>query len=752
MPRSSFKVKVAYIVFFASILVVVIGAQLVIQYGLDQQNDDAKNISFAARQIMISQRISKLALYIERAELAGNASVRSMHLDTLKELSEQWKHEYYSLIIGAGSGRNTPRIDAMLRENALRLDTILVACNAMIQNPYSLTISNSIKKIAAMELPFLLKMEEVVRAYKDEAEQKLSSIKRIEIILATVTLAILGCEFFFIFFPLIRQQYNDNKKLKHITEELTVSNQKLAESEKKFRLISENATDLISLTTLDGQYLYVSPSAKSFCGYEPHELLNINRLSLIHPDDLKIMAKQHGLRDRLLNGESVMNLEVRFKHKEGHYIWVETNVQPLAGDDQEINTLQTISRNITQRKETEAALEAAKEKAEKATQAKSEFLSSMTHEIRTPLNGVIGFVDLLKGTQLDEMQKQYISIISQSANGLLDVINDILDFSKIEAGKLTLAPEKINLHELGKQVTDMVSFQAKIKDLNLKFSISSEVHSFIWADAIRLRQVLINLMGNAIKFTEQGEVKLTIAPLSSIENATQRLRFTVSDTGIGIKPENQEKIFQAFSQEDASITKKFGGTGLGLTISNTLLALMGSYLQLSSNPVQGSNFYFDISFKLMDHHHLTTQQSAETMNSSTVTNQKMRILIAEDNDVNMMLLKIMLENIFPDVELIEASNGKIAVEQFHKNKHQLNLVFMDIQMPEMNGYHAATQIRKTPDDRHIPIIALTAGTVKGEKERCLEAGMDDYVSKPIIQDSLKAVLNKWLIHKSGMEH
>ncbi|MEI7979588.1 MAG: ATP-binding protein [Bacteroidota bacterium] len=385
--------------------------------------------------------------------------------------------------------------------------------------------------------------------------------------------------------------------------------------------------------------------------------------------------------------------------------------------------------------------EQARHEADLANNYKTEFLANMSHEIRTPLNGVIGFSDLLIQTELNANQNEYIKIINSSAKSLLEIVNNILDFSKIETGKIEIENEIINLKELETQVIDIVKFQIEQKNLKLEISNSADIPNFILGDSLRLKQILINLLGNAIKFTNKGKIEFKIESINIFENNKQTLRFSIIDTGIGIDFKNQQKIFEAFTQEDSTTTRKFGGTGLGLPISNKILNLMNSNLHLESIYGKGSNFYFDVTFDVIKI--IPTEVKDESLfNSNSLFIKKPLILIVDDNSINIFLTKILIKNIISDAEIIEAENGFIALDLFRGNI--FNLIIMDILMPAINGYDTAKKIRLQETNNRVPIIGLTAGVMKQEREKCLEAGMDDYLSNPIDKEVLEKILLKFL--------
>jgi PAS domain S-box-containing protein len=530
--------------------------------------------------------------------------------------------------------------------------------------------------------------------------------------------------------------------------ERNLSQNILQESEEKFRLLANNIPGTVYLSKYDefSSKIYINDEIEILTGYKKSDFIdnNLSFLSLIHEEDKGRVLYEQKL--ALLNKQQ-FHSTYKINHKNGTVRWVEEFGDAIR-KDKEIEYIGGIYIDITQKKQNEKAI-IEKEFAEAANRAKSEFLANMSHEIRTPLNGIIGFTHLLMNTNLESNQKQYMDNVNNSANSLMEVINDVLDFSKIEAGKLDLDIEKIDLLQLVNQIIDLIRFQSNKKQIDLFFNISQNIPEYIFADSVRLKQIILNLLSNAVKFTNKGSVTLNINLIKSINKNENLIRFSVKDTGVGIQETNQEKIFNAFSQEDNSTTRKFGGTGLGLTISNKLLELMNSKLELKSEIEIGSEFYFDIQLKTSNenieekNYEILSDENSKIDKKFIKPNQQNhKVLIVEDNKINMLLAKALIKQIIPNLSIFEVYNGQEAL-----NKIELinpDLILMDIQMPIMNGYEATTEIRKIKKFKEIPIIALTAGIVVGEKNRCLEAGMNDYVSKPIIKENLEEVISKWL--------
>jgi len=504
----------------------------------------------------------------------------------------------------------------------------------------------------------------------------------------------------------------------------------IKDSEAHFRSLIENISDIICIMKKDGSIVYESPSVERILGYKPREILGKNFFDFIHPGDLKRIKNNFC---KILRIPGIARpVEFRYQHKNGSWRIFRVIFNNLI-DHPAVAGLVVNFHDITELKRIEA-LRREKIVAEKANRAKSEFLANMSHEIRTPMNAILGLSELVLKTDLTEKQADYLCKMNDSAHILLGIINNILDFSKIEAGKLELEYTAFRLPVLLDNILDMFAETAAEKGLKLIGLIDDDVPCSLVGDPIRLGQVLINLTGNAVKFTAAGEIRIRISAVET--GITQvKLMFSVKDTGIGIKSDLMDRLFLPFMQADSSTTRKYGGTGLGLTISERLLNIMGGKLMVESKPKGGATFFFELRFDLDPD--IDTQSEA-AISTDHVAGSK--VLLAEDNAINQQVATEILESKGVDVCLV--GNGKKAVKAVEETA--FDAVLMDIQMPEMDGIDATRIIRKDIDSDHLPIIAMTAHAMKGDRKKCLDAGMNDYVAKPIDSKELLVKLAKWI--------
>ena len=432
---------------------------------------------------------------------------------------------------------------------------------------------------------------------------------------------------------------------------------------------------------------------------------------------------------------SIAELEVSYKN--------EALIDDLTKAGNNLESLNDdLKGEIEHGRQIELELKKAKEKAEKMSQAKGEFLANMSHEIRTPMNGVIGTLQLLEDTNLSEEQKEFVDIAHKSADALLAILNDILDLSKIEAGKLNFESIAFDIRQIVNDIVILHSLKAEQQGVVLVQQVDDSFPEFLMGDPMRLRQVIVNLVSNALKFTKQGEVKISIEVVAKDADSVE-LKITVSDTGIGIPEGAQETLFNAFTQADGSTTRKYGGTGLGLAIVSQLVEMMGGSLGMDSVEGEGSSFWFTVNLKNTE---VIPAAVAIAVNSNENLQLNAKVLLVEDNPINQMVAQKMLEKI--GARTVVANNGIEALRWL--DQQAFDLVLMDCQMPEMDGFDATREIRrleiKTLEQKRLPVIAMTANVMSGDRERCLEVGMDDYIGKPVQQDQLATVLRKWLLN------
>ncbi len=462
-------------------------------------------------------------------------------------------------------------------------------------------------------------------------------------------------------------------------------------------------------------------------------------LHIIHPEDRQLVADR--IREALELGHTY-SIDHRILCPDGSVRYVHGQAEVSSGEDGQAVEIFGTVQDITERKRIDQELILAKQAADDANRTKSDFLANMSHEIRTPMNAIIGMTHLCLKTELGDKQRDYIEKVHHSAKTLLGIINDILDFSKIEANRLTLESKDFDLRTIMMNMDSLVGHLAREKGLRFDTFIHADVPDFLLGDELRLGQVLLNLAGNAVKFTQEGAVTISVN-LKSAEEHVVELEFSVNDTGIGLSDEQIQRLFHPFTQADASTTRQYGGTGLGLAISKQLVGIMGGGIWVESVPGMGSAFRFTARFGRGKAFAASATASHDELAAAHARLAGANILLAEDNPFNQQVAAELLEEVGARVTL--ANNGREALALLFKE--HFDIVLMDVQMPEMDGYEATRQIRATSRLAGQKVIAMTANALAEDRERCLASGMDDFITKPIDPDLMVLVLAKWMPEK-----
>ncbi len=511
--------------------------------------------------------------------------------------------------------------------------------------------------------------------------------------------------------------------------------EQLRESEARYRMLTDRMTDIIIRYDTQGMIEFASPSVREM-GYEPDDLVGRSLAELTHPADrprTKELQTEVGLGRTLAPHERD---EIRARRANGEWIWLQGNPSPIFDDDGKVIGAVTVLRDVTARREIEDALRHKQQEAEAAVTAKSDFLANMTHELRTPLNAIIGFSGLLQQSSgLTKPDSRKVDLIKDASEALLSIVNDVLDYSKLEAGAIELDHHPFDPKQVADAAVALLAGQASARGLTLSVE-GQGLDGALLGDGARLRQVLLNFLSNAIKFTRRGDIRLVVT--QTAEGDRRRLRMEVHDRGIGVAQDQIEAIFGRFTQADASVSRQYGGTGLGLAICKRIIDALDGQIGAASAQGEGSTFWFEILLPV------AAEAAAEATGGGAPArlDQTLRLLVVDDNAVNRELITTLLAPFALEIETAE--DGVEAVEAVSRSG--FDMILMDVQMPHMDGLTATRRIRAdaaAKGGRRIPIIAMTANVLPEQVARCLEAGMDDHLGKPINPHGLLETLDRW---------
>ncbi|MFC5623184.1 PAS domain-containing hybrid sensor histidine kinase/response regulator [Algoriphagus winogradskyi] len=512
-------------------------------------------------------------------------------------------------------------------------------------------------------------------------------------------------------------------------EILAKTREELLQSEEKYRTLVEESTEIIFSLSDTLEIYYISPNVKQFLGYDADEVIGTSLLDYLNPEDLDVFQSFGGEISDFL--DSNQYLEFRIKHKNGTFRVFSSNGRMVPEKREKKPFYTGIARDVTELKQTQKDLFHAKERAEKASLVKSQFLSMISHEIRTPMNAVIGLTHLLMDENHREDQLENLKTLKFSAESLMSLINDLLDFSKIDAGKIDLEQSRFDLRVLVNRVVHSYRYQAKEKALQIRADIDDEIPELLIGDSVRISQIINNLLSNAVKFTDSGHVR-TVLKLVKANPDTCEIKFSVEDTGIGIPEDKIDSIFEAFTQASSDTTRKFGGTGLGLAIVKRLVELHGSEINVSTALNQGSIFDFTLKFRSVE---IKSNEQIQEVEYQEKSLKDSSILVAEDNLVNQILIKKFLKN-WHTGKLVVTSDGQEAIEEFQKT--YFDIILLDLQMPILDGLSVAKLIREDLDPRknQVPILVLSAASRQEIKSEIQDLGINDFIEKPFTPEGL----------------
>lgn len=532
-------------------------------------------------------------------------------------------------------------------------------------------------------------------------------------------------------------------KLQALKKENDQSKFSLRKTEEFFKQVVDNVSDFIYRIDLKGDFIYVNPTALQQTGFTSQELLAMKYTNLIRLDFKETAYKFF----KNIYDKKILNsyIELPIVTKNHNEIWIGQNIQTIMQDG-DVAGFQVVARDITNEIHFKEQLILAKKNAENAAQIKSQFLANMSHEIRTPLNGIIGVINLLSKTKLTSKQQTYIEAITSSSNQLMGLINDVLDLSKIEAGKMEFVQNEFDIYDLAQSVVSIFEIKTTEKGVNLNFHIDQKVPRKLIGDPIRLNQILYNLIGNAVKFTEKGLVSLDISARVQGQNAW--IDFAVSDSGIGMTEETVNKIFKAFTQAESNTTRKFGGTGLGLAIVKKLVELQGGTIEVKSRFKEGSCFTFHLKFQISDQGDDSTVKKTE---DDFTELENSRILLVEDNPINQLVTRDLLQEM--NVTVLVANNGQEALDILSIDQ-DFDVILMDLQMPVLDGFETIKEIRRRKEEpiSHIPILALSANVIETEIEKSYACGANHYLSKPFKPETLYQRINNLITNSNNNYH